>query len=1047
MGLRSYILLIVCLVAPLTGWGQTLPSATLEVKMDETTATLSFATDWCDPTPCDGGWYEIAVEGMCGDCGVVGAPALPTISHLVRLPAGSTVDLEEWRGTEGIATLPVGERLRPVREGWFKDMPQPALVADEELYGTKRYYRAGEPVEVENLGCMGDEQIFRITLHPFAVDHGEGRIYYYRRMEVTLSFHRTPMPQASDAMGRLLIVTRHKFEEGLREFVRWKRQEGYDVTTLYATTHQRDSVRALIRTVARPDYLLLVGDAGELQSFVASAPSLELGSHITDLPYADYTGDGLPDVCYGRWTVNNAAELSVVVQKTLRYEQFCDMDTALLRRTLLVAGQEGTQPAPITTNGQVNYLKDELRVSHPEIDTLCYYNPTSGNQLPAIVDDIGHGAGLLNYTAHCTVGGWTHPALSIGSIDTLEETQPMVYVNNCCKSNDFGGTCFGEQLLRQEGGGGVAVIGATNSTLWEEDYWWAVGPKPVLALTPTYDADRRGAFDCLAGRFPTVATCGEMLREGGVAVMASGSNYINFYWQIYCLLGDPTLRPYIGIPDSIALEVATPESGATTLMLRGTPGAWVTALQDTVFLGRCMVGEDSNAVMPLCQSIDTLSLIVTATADHLRPRIDTLAPSVGEVRLMVRDLVTSDSNVTFTLCNTGVSAVEDLAVVLLQRAADSAAGAVVEMVSQNVTLAALSQMSVTLPVTVSASGSQSLWQATLLLGDDLSLLVRHRLAGGYPTIVLHMLDSQGRVAHRLVHSSNYRLVASVEGDYDSVRLQIDDLSVADTVFPFLTADSLCSLHVRGMVYKGAWHSCDAFYLAVGNHTDDFEHGAAVFPWGHSTPVAWVLDSTESHSGHFSLRSGAVAKGESSTLDIDVVLDDRDTVAFWVKTEGSSSDKFTFYIDGNYYLPEAWGNYGWNRRSYSLSAGHHRLAWRFRRGSDDGSGRAWIDDVQLPQSRWAVRPGSLCSSESLAVDHSITPHLSLRVYPNPARQELFVESDVQGVLAVYDAYGRLVIQQAHRGSSRIDVAAWRAGFYLVTLTEGTSYATQKILVER
>ena len=165
---------------------------------------------------------------------------------------------------------------------------------------------------------------------------------------------------------------------------RWKRQEGYDVTTLYATTHQRDSVRALIRTVARPDYLLLVGDAGELQSFVASAPSLELGSHITDLPYADYTGDGLPDVCYGRWTVNNAAELSVVVQKTLRYEQFCDMDTALLRRTLLVAGQEGTQPAPITTNGQVNYLKDELRVSHPEIDTLCYYNPTSGNQLPAL---------------------------------------------------------------------------------------------------------------------------------------------------------------------------------------------------------------------------------------------------------------------------------------------------------------------------------------------------------------------------------------------------------------------------------------------------------------------------------------------------------------------------------------------------------------------------------------------------------------------------------------------------------------------------------------
>ena len=95
--------------------------------------------------------------------------------------------------------------------------------------------------------------------------------------------------------------------------------------------------------------------------------------------------------------------------------------------------------------------------------------------------------------------------MTIGTLDTLDNPQPLFYVNNCCKSNDFGGTCFGEQLLRKPSGGAVAVIGATNSTLWEEDFWWAVGPT-TISLTPSYDPIRLGAFDRLAGRAPSITS-------------------------------------------------------------------------------------------------------------------------------------------------------------------------------------------------------------------------------------------------------------------------------------------------------------------------------------------------------------------------------------------------------------------------------------------------------------------------------------------------------------------------------------------------------------
>ena len=52
------------------------------------------------------------------------------------------------------------------------------------------------------------------------------------------------------------------------------------------------------------------------------------------------------------------------------------------------------------------------------MDTLCYYNPASDYQMADIAHDINLGASLLNYTAHCTVGGWSHPAMTIGTLDT-----------------------------------------------------------------------------------------------------------------------------------------------------------------------------------------------------------------------------------------------------------------------------------------------------------------------------------------------------------------------------------------------------------------------------------------------------------------------------------------------------------------------------------------------------------------------------------------------------------------------------------------------------
>lgn len=428
-----------------------------------------------------------------------------------------------------------------------------------------------------------------------------------------------------------LIVSRPQFREGLQPFVQWKRQEGFDVEELYADTGSCFLVKALMQPLfdstidlnSIPRYTLLVGDHEQLEAFHGSM-AFNGESHFTDLPYSDFSGNYQPETMLGRWPVNDTAELRTVVEKTLRYEQFIDMDTLQLQRVLLVAGREYGNPAPTTTNGQVNYLKRELMLAHPDMDTLCWYNPASDSQAVAIATAIGQGACLLNYTGHGIFDGWNHPTMRADMIADAGTSQPMIYVNNCCQSNAFTGTGFGELLLRMPVSGAVGVIGATNSTLWAEDYYWAVGPKDSLCLEPAYDSNAPGAFDGLVGLRHTTTTLGELLRHGNLAVTASGSSYTKYYWEIYCLLGDPSLKPWIGVPQETDLTVDSVYTGLSEVHVSGTPGARVTAVQGCDLLGASDIDSTGQAVIGLRRALNSLPLIVTATGIDLIPHTETL---------------------------------------------------------------------------------------------------------------------------------------------------------------------------------------------------------------------------------------------------------------------------------------------------------------------------------------------------------------------------------------------------------------------------------------
>lgn len=1006
------------------------------------------------------GFSRLVWEGMTLGTGHEGCPDLPSLSTLVRLPKGSGLTVEEVRhaSTGWRDAVPDSRPLAPVTEGWFKDGLQPDYHPNRKVYQSDGYYRGGERVEVENLGVMGMEQVYRVTVRPVCYQPVWGHLEYDNYIDATLKVAEAEPVTPSNI---LLVVSRPQFREGLQPFVRWKRQEGYEVVELYADTHKRDSIKEMIGSQwptadgRMPRYMLLVGDVAQLQAYLGTTHPSGLGNHVTDLYYAELTGDYLPDALVGRWPVNDTAELGAVVRKTLSYEQFRDIDTTQLKRVLLVAGAEEQQPAPITTNGQVNYVGREVCLTHPFLDTLCYRNPASDNQRGAILDDLSQGAAWLNYTAHCTTAGWSRPSVTFSSLDTLDNSQPLLYINNCCLSNAFDGTCFGEQLLRKVDGGAIGVIGATNSTLWNEDYYWAVGPKYPFSLSPVYDAARPGAFDCWVGQNGGVQTLGELLAAGNLSVTAFGSPYDKFYWETYCLLGDPTLRPWVGVPQTLEFHATNGlNDGTGSVALGGTPRATVTVMQHDTVLGTGTIGDNGLVLLELSSSLDTTPLIVTASGAGYRPRVDTLmVEAVAGFGAALREVEVTDSTVHCRVENVGTVPLYGLRIVLSQLEVDSVVDALLaEQMEVVDTLLPHQSRAVELPVEVTTIGQHPWWQAQFFAWDSTegmlcSLRLSRYMNIEYPSVTFRLLEADGSEAHSLLSQHSYIIETTVDGGSPDVGLSITALPSGDTLTALLTSlttlhsplstpDTLTHLHLKASLRQDNYRSCYDYYLVGGQRMESFEEGFDSYPWQPGGTQPWQLDSTVSHCGRFSARSGPIEYRQTSDLCLDVLLPQSDTLSFWVNTSCEANyDKLVLLVDGVRRGNEMWGIRGWRRYATVLAAGPHRLCWRYVKDESGAEGEdcVWIDDVRLPLALWDSAYGWFGDTATLDT-HTLDAQspTGLRVFPNPSNGTVTVDGVGDGTLRVLDLYGREVYSTHHTSPSTYRLPDLPDGLYLLQM---------------
>lgn len=900
------------------------------------------------------------------------------------------------------------------------------------------------------------------------------RIFPADKMTLSLPSPAPTKSSPSDnSAGYYYIVTTPDLLAPLHPFVRWKAQQGFHVRLLCPTTPQRDSIRATLSHhysshSDAPMFVLLVGDVDRLPAFTGKHIPAGLNNHFTDLYYGEYTGDYLPEAFVGRLSVADSSQLVDVLDKIIPYEQ--GLFAFLYSQLLLVAGGEDRTPAPVTTNGQVDYLAHLAARLRPEVDTVCFHNPTSTILRDSIFAALRQSNLLVNYTAHCTSRGWSRPSFQMSDIDSLSNPLPTLFFNNCCRSNTFAGDCLGEELLRKPFGGAVGVIGASNETLWAEDYYWAVGAKYPLSISPEYDSLLPGAFD--AAFIPkSSTTLGDMLHRGCRAVTQAGSPFDAFYWEIYCLLGDPSMTPSWPLADtlSISLDDSIP-AGNSIIHLRCTPHARITATADTLLLGTTIVPENGEVELQLGHSINADSITLTATRNEALCAIKHLKVyHPAQPYLAVTQYRLDDTLLFLHIKNQGLTPARQHRI-SLTRYSDQGVILPTDPFLYLPFLPSLADTLVSFNLSNCYPGIEPLLSVIIMIQDSHgtyynTLPVNIPMPDLRPVLTrLQVLETDTTPCHQLLPNHNYLLSFTLAHPADSLGLSITPhqstfLTPCPQQFtiPFTTPDSPSHLQLSLTPHYGLWHNTYTYYLTPYNTLEPFESAdLSNLPWQFPSLYPWRIDSLQAHSGRYCLRSAPIDHSLRSViaLEIDVLSDD--SISFFYNLSSEPKDWLYLFVDGR--RTGFWsGNTGWQRYARPISAGHHRLEWIYQK-DDAGSQHddcARIDDLRLPLALWSQPYGTPWADTTLAVPPSPVADVqrAFSLFPNPASGAVtlrFTPSPKSRTVTLYNSLGIAVDKinlPPHTSSTQYSTTHLRFGIYTLVLHDKAGTHTQKLTVIR
>ncbi|PKN74034.1 MAG: Gingipain R [Candidatus Cloacimonetes bacterium HGW-Cloacimonetes-3] len=990
-------------------------------------------------TSKEGVWTELSILNYT-TTNRVGVPSIPLMRQLISVPLGAhvsatiqTSSVKTLNLTNNGIVYPLIPRQAEVSKS--ADLNNLPFVVDREFYNANNW-TTESPISVTELGMIRGTRIFALDFVPIRYNPSLKQMEVIYNAEVQVSFEgadnaateelkaKTYSPAFEGAIADKIInyeparATLNRYPLGyviilpsnfvapMQPFIDWKRREGYNVTV--ATTDVTGTTANSIKTYMQnmwnaattenpaPSYLLIVGDVAQVPSNTGAT-----GSHPTDLNYVRLQGtDYMPELYFGRFSATTVAEVTNQVNKTLMHEQYTMPSDAYLGEAVMIAGVDSNYGSS-HANGQINYGTTNYFNAAHGINSHTYLYPASGNSDAAIVSDVSAGAGYVNYTAHGDVTYWADPNFTITNINSLQNTNKSAFVvGNCCLTSKFDSAiCFAEAWLRATNKGAVIYIGGTNSTYWDPDYYWGVGYKPpVVGSGSPFVANRTGVYDGIFHEHNEafadwVNNAGSMVLMGNLAVVASNSTYINYYWEIYSIMGDPSLVPYVGIPAQNSFQ-APPQLflGLGTIDIQADPYTQVSISMNNQLHGVGLTNASGALTLNYTPFTQPGTAQIVLTRSRRRPMIANVQviANVGPyITTGIIGITDGNNNipeagetlsVSVPLNNVGVANATNITCTL------AVSGDWVQIANPVIAVP-----------DIAAGGNVNLTDAFSLtidpnIPDQTELLLTFLVNSGTqewaterlitvnaPNMVFAqpiIFDTSGDGIYQSGENLNITLDISNTGHMVSgggnLRLFVSNenaiVDVTSFMIPALPIDYILPLNFDVTLAEGlpdgtivrigiAFDSGIQMFnsqlaIPVGLVGEGFESGSFTeYPWVNTSSSPWTaaFGSATSHSGSYSAKSGQINHYGSTVLQVSQTAATDGSIKFWRKTSSEGNhDYLTFYIDGT--VIAAWsGALEWAEMAYPVTAGTHTYKWTYSKdgSTSNGSDCVWIDDIVFP----------------------------------------------------------------------------------------------------
>ena len=800
-----------------------------------------------------------------------------------------------------------------------------------------------------------------------------------------------------DEDGSMLIICYEPFIDAMQPFIDWKTRKGQrtELVSLSDIGDNADAIKSYVEEYYYEyglNFLLLVGDIAQIPSPRFSEGA---GSNSPSDTYYGFipTGDYYPDVFVGRFSAENIGHVTTMVNRTIEYERYPDLDGTWYKEAAGFASDQGPGDDGEYDDEHMDIIRQKLLdYTYVEVDQV--YDP-SGSVADGEVA-INEGLSVINYTGHGSSNSWGNGCpMNNTNVNSLTNSGmfPWIWSVACVNGEFHLGTCFAETWLRATNSdgsptGAVATLMSTVNQGWNPPMDGQDEMNNIFV--ESYSNNIKRTFGGLSYN-----GCMEMNDNYG-----SQGNVETLYWTTF---GDPsfvvrsdTPQEIIAVHDNIMII------GGSQFSVQTNSNESVLALsRDGILLGVATADADGLCVVDLDEPVNipgTIDIVITSY-NHVpyETEINVIAPD-GSYMLLDGFTLSqgTDESIIFTEIGELTTTIENVGT-------ENSGSITATLISQTDNVNILNTVIEIEPV---GSGE------TITVGP-FNFEVAINTADQDDVIFhLNIQDDENSWEYPInitVNAPAFQLASSFifdgangsldPGESATLQLVLENIGSAPLQYPTFSAyenDEYLTL--------GELTSDNAYYWDVGTSvilstnitvSDIAPFGHSAITWvnigilnsdyeflfpipltvgmlmenfetidfsGHDWQLAgqsdWYIQDDEVHDGNYAARSGDIGNSQFSEISVEYNVMNPGSISFAAKVSseqgnsGTIYDYLTFYIDGEQ-MTLLGGELDWNEYSFMVSAGQHTFRWVYEKDTAGSSGDdcAWIDRVIFP-------PGSI-----------------------------------------------------------------------------------------